>query len=270
MFHLDLPLWFSIILSGMLGAAAGSFFNVVIHRVPRGESVFHPGSHCPRCGHKIPFHQNIPIFSWIILKGRCKYCREPISAMYPTVELVTAALSILLYWVLLHKNICSSTDIALGLYFFILATIPIFLIDIRHHLIPDVLNYTGMVLGLGLSFIPGGNSPLQSFSGLLGAGVILWIIRIAAQKLLKKEALGLGDVKLLAMAGSLFGLFNVLLGLFIGSLLGSVSGFLLMAVKKLNQQKQIPFGPFLCLGIIIAVIWGEQMLDWYLGFFGLH
>ncbi|MFC1586365.1 prepilin peptidase [Fibrobacterota bacterium] len=264
-----IPSWLPLALAGIGGACIGSFFNVLIHRVPRGESILWPGSHCPSCGHKIPAGHNVPLISWLVLKGRCHFCREPIAMRYPAVELTTAIMSMLLYWTLFSRGLAASLDMSIGLYFFTLASIPIFILDVNHHLIPDALNFSGMILGLGLSFFPGGISPLQSLTGLLGAGFFLWLLGWTVSAILKKEALGLGDVKLLAMAGSLFGLSTALFGLVSASLLGCLVGIPLLFLNKLGQQKHLPFGPFLCLGIIFTILWGDQVLSWYYRLIGL-
>ena len=143
---------------------------------------------------------------------------------------------------------------------------PIFIIDFRHFLIPDVLTYPGMLLGLGLSFLPGGQTPLESVAGGVGAGLFLWLVGFSASLLLKKEAMGLGDVKLIAMAGALFGLQTALVGLIFASVLGCLVGLPMLLLRRLNEHRHIPFGPYICLGVMGAAFFGEALLDWYMGF----
>jgi leader peptidase (prepilin peptidase)/N-methyltransferase len=160
-------------------------------------------------------------------------------------------------------------DFKLGLAFLALASVPIFIIDFRHYLIPDLLTYPGMVFGLGLSFIPGGMTPLRSVVGWAGAGLLLWLVGFTASRLLKKEAMGLGDVKLIAMAGACFGLQTALMGLVFASVLGTVVGVPMLLLRRLDENRHIPFGPYICLGVMAAAFFAGPLLDWYLGSVGL-
>jgi leader peptidase (prepilin peptidase)/N-methyltransferase len=254
-----------IALAAVFGLMAGSFFNVVIYRMPRGESVVWPPSKCPNCGYRIPFYLNLPVFAWLILRGKCKSCGSPISAQYPLVEALTGAVAggVAAFFAYAHPE--ADLGFCLAFAYLALATIPIFVIDIRHFLIPDLLTYPGIVLGLALSFLPGGLTPLQSLIGSAGAGGLLWSIGFFASLILKKEAMGLGDVKLAAMAGALFGLQTALFGLIFASLLGCIVGVPVLLLRRLNENRHIPFGPFICVGTAAAAFYGSPFLDWYFG-----
>jgi leader peptidase (prepilin peptidase)/N-methyltransferase len=258
----------ALALAGIFGLMAGSFFNVIIYRMPRGESVVWPPSHCTGCGYRIKACENIPVLSWLLLKGKCRSCASPISAQYPLVELLTGILAVAVAGYFLRAGAAHPLDFQIGAAYLILASVPIFIIDFRHYLIPDVLNFPGMALGLGLAFLPGGQSPAQSLVGMIGAGILLWTVGFVATRLLKKDAMGLGDVKLIAMAGALFGLQTALLGLVFASALGCLVGVPMLLLRRLNQEHHIPFGPYICLGVLLAAFIGEAALEWYFGLLG--
>jgi leader peptidase (prepilin peptidase)/N-methyltransferase len=156
----------------------------------------------------------------------------------------------------------------LGFSYLVIVSIPIFVIDFRHFLIPDLLTYPGVLIGLGLSFLPEGITWQQSLLGAAGAGGFLWLIGFAASLLLKKEAMGLGDVKLVAMAGALFGLQTALFGLIFASVLGCVVGVPMLLLRRLNENRHIPFGPYICVGTALAAFYGRPFLEWYMGLLG--
>lgn len=264
-----LPLPISLAIAGIFGLMVGSFFNVVIYRMPRGESVVWPPSRCTKCGYRIKPFQNVPVLSWILLRGKCKSCGVPISIEYPLVEAITGLLAVAVVGYLLTLGSGHPVDFKIGFTYFVLAAIPIFVIDFRHFLIPDVLTYPGVALGLGLSFLPGGLTPLQSLIGGAGSGLFLWLVGFTASFLLKKEAMGLGDVKLIAMAGALFGIQAAMMGLVFASLLGSLVGVPMLLLRRLDNQHHIPFGPYICLGAMIAALYGDFLLAWYLGSLGM-
>jgi len=263
---LPYPPWALILLAGTYGLIVGSFFNVVIHRMPLGQSVVWPPSQCPCCGYRIRFLQNIPLFSWILLRGKCKSCGTGISAQYPLVEGITGLAAALAAVYFMGAGYGHDLGFKIGATYLVLASIPIFVIDFRHYLIPDMLTYPGILLGLGLSFLPGGVGALQSLLGAGGAALFLWLVGYVASLLLKKEAMGLGDVKLVAMAGSLFGLQTAMLGLIVASFLGCLVGLPLLALRRLDAHHHIPFGPYICLGMLVSAFMGNGFLDWYLGF----
>lgn len=253
-----------IFLAGIFGLMAGSFFNVVIYRMPRGESVVWPPSKCQSCGYRIPFYLNIPVFAWIFLGGKCKSCGAPISAQYPLIEAFTGLVAAGLAAFFAYALPGADLDFRIGFSFLVLASIPIFVIDFRHFLIPDLLTYPGMLLGLALSFLPGGMGPAQSLIGAFGAGGLLWGIGFAASLALKKEAMGLGDVKLVAMTGALFGIRIALFGLIFASVLGCLVGVPMLLLRRLNESRHIPFGPYICVGTALAAFFAAPVLDWYL------
>ncbi len=255
-------------LAGLFGLMLGSFFNVVIWRMPRGESVVWPPSRCTRCGYQIKFYENIPVLSWLLLRGKCKSCGVGISSEYPIVEALTGIVSALTITYLIRSGEAHALDFKIAFTFLTLASIPIFVIDFRHYLIPDVLTLPGMVLGLAISFLPGGLTPLQSLTGGAVAGLFLWSVGFAAGLLLKKDAMGFGDVKLIAMSGALFGLQTAMFGLIFASLLGCLVGLPMMMLRRLNENRHIPFGPYICVGVLLSALFGEQILTWYLGLLG--
>lgn len=251
-------------IAGLFGLMVGSFFNVVIYRMPRGESVVWPPSRCTGCGYRIKPFQNIPVLSWVLLRGRCGNCGAGISPQYPLVEALTGFLAVLTAGFFLGPGAGYALDFKIGFTFLVLASVPIFIIDFRHFLIPDVLTFPGMLLGLGLGFLPEGQTPVESLLGAAGAGLFLWLVGFSASLLVKKEAMGLGDVKLIAMAGALFGLQTALMGLIFASVLGCLVGLPMLLLRKLNEHRHIPFGPYICLGVMGSALFGAALLDWYL------
>ncbi len=268
LFPIPIPPMAGTLLGGLFGLMVGSFFNVVVYRMPRGESVVWPPSRCPRCNYQIPFYQNIPVLSWLILRGKCKSCSLPISAEYPIVEALTGLLGALVFYWIFYAGANEPLDFKMAITYLALCSIPIFLIDFRHFLIPDVLTLTGIVFGLGISFIPEGQTPLESFTGACVAGLFLWLVGFSASILLKKEAMGFGDVKLIAMSGALFGLQTTMFGLIFASILGCAIGLPMMFFRRLNEQRHIPFGPYICTGVILSAFFGNRILAWYLGLIG--
>ncbi len=264
----SLPPLFIIVVATLFGLLAGSFFNVVIYRMPRGESVVWPPSRCMNCGYRIPFYLNVPVLAWVVLRGKCKSCASPISAQYPLIEALTGALAGLCAAYFSIPGADLPLGFKLGFTYLVLASVPIFVIDFRHFLIPDLLTYPGILIGLGLSFIPDGITWQQSLVGAAGAGAFLWLIGFAASILLKKEAMGLGDVKLVAMAGALFGIQTALFGLIFASILGCLVGVPMMLLRKLNEQRHIPFGPYICVGTALAAFFAQDALDWYMRLLG--
>jgi leader peptidase (prepilin peptidase)/N-methyltransferase len=260
--------WAAALLGGLFGSMIGSFFNVVIYRMPRGESVVWPPSRCLRCGYQIKFYENIPVLSWLLLRGKCKSCGDGISMQYPLIEALTGFIGALVFTYVFHGGAHQSADFKIALTYLALSSIPIFVIDFRHFLIPDVLTIPGFILGVAISFLPGGMTPWDSLIGGFGAGFFLWLIGFTASLILKKEAMGFGDVKLIAMSGALFGLQTAMFGLIFASLLGCVVGLPMMLFRRLNEQRHIPFGPYICVGVILSAFFGKQILGWYLGLLG--
>ena len=260
----------------ILGTTLGSFFNVLIYRIPIGKSVVSPPSACPHCGHKIQWYENIPILSYIFLGGKCSSCKQKISIRYPIVELLTGLYSLLLYVLFYHDQMFSASNLTLGLlpaavqYITLMLFIPISIIDIEEMIIPNEFTIGGTVLALLVSFIPGGITPLQSFLGLIAGSGILIIFGKLGELALKKEAMGWGDIKMLAWFGALFGVKVALLTIFIGAFVGVLGSAIQILLKKLKTGEHLPFGPYLCIGAFIAIIWGDPILSWYLNLAGIN
>ena len=251
----------------ILGAIVGSFLNVCILRIPKGESVIHPPSHCPHCKASIAFYDNIPLFSYLLLRGRCRACRERISPRYFAVELLTASLTVALFYKFgLGPAFFSS-------FIFVAALIVISFIDLDVMIIPDVISLPGIVLGLVFSLagpyvmddpfeiIP---SPLSSLIGLLAGGGFLLAVGWIYEVFTKVEGMGGGDIKLFAMIGAFLGWQSLLATLLFASLGGAAIGLTVMLVKGVGRRYPIPFGPFLCLGALLHLFFGQQLAAFYL------
>jgi leader peptidase (prepilin peptidase)/N-methyltransferase len=251
-----------------LGAVTGSFLNVCILRLPEGKSLVWPGSHCPKCEKPIRWFDNIPIISFIILGGRCRRCGSSISWQYPAVELLTAC-----FFVLLMQRF--TNFIALAIYLlFTCSLIVVTFIDLKHYIIPDEISIPGVFVGLAISLLParlaGGqlvsNSFLDSLIGCITGGGILFLVAEFSLIFLKKEGMGGGDVKLLAMIGAFLGWKLVLMTIIVGSVIGAAVGVALIMLRLKTRADYIPFGPYLALGAILAVICGDRLLALYLAF----
>jgi len=244
----------------ILGLIIGSFSNVCIYRIPKNESIVFPASHCPNCHTPIKAIDNIPILSYLILKGKCRKCGEKISIRYPIVEFLTGAIYLLVfliygrsYQTLIYALLSSSLII-------------ISFIDLDDQIIPDEISLPGIVIGLALSFIVPYISYLNSLLGIIIGGGIIFLIALAGLAIFKKEAMGGGDVKLSAMIGAFIGWKYIMISLFIGFFIGAIAGILLILLKIRNRDDLVPFGPFIVLGSFITLLWGENILSWYLGF----
>jgi len=249
-----------IILIFSLGLIVGSFSNVCIYRIPRNESVIYPASHCPKCRTKIKPVDNIPLLSYILLKGRCRNCGSKISIQYPVVEFLTGLIYLIIY-LIYGLSIQSLVYIILSSALIIIA-----FIDLQEQMIPDIISLPGIVVGLILSFIVPYISFINSALGALVGGGIILIIAWVGSIIFKKEAMGGGDVKLAAMIGAFLGWRYTIISLFLGFFLGALTGIVLIITKIKKREDAIPFGPFIVLGSIITLLWGEKILLWYLGF----
>ncbi len=241
-----------------IGLVIGSFSNVCIYRIPRNESLVWPGSHCPQCSKQIKFYDNIPLISYIILKGKCRNCGEPIPLQYPIVELATGLFYLALYLfyglqliALVYMMLCS-------------VLIIISFIDLKVEIIPDTISLPFIVIGFLLSFFLRNINPLDSMLGIITGGGSLLLVAIFGSKLFKKEAMGGGDIKLAAMIGAFFGWKLTLLSLFLSFFLGSIIGIIVLAASKDKSNNIIPFGPFIALGAMISMFWGNAIIHWYL------
>ena len=253
-----------------VGLSLGSFFNVLIWRLPRGESVVFPPSHCPNCDHRIRPWENIPVVSFLLLKGKCSSCKNRISWIYPATELTTAAMALLFWYLLWERDQTIWGYLLFGFeWVSLLLIIPIAIIDLRHYIIPDIFTIPFLFLALAISFIPGAVSPLYSAIGMLAGGGSLLVIGWLGKILFKKgEAMGGGDIKLMAFIGALWGPQIALLSIVFGAFSGSLAGLGLMAARRLDDEHKIPFGPFLGLGVWIAVFAGDTILNAYMDWVG--
>lgn len=250
---------FHYAVAGVLGALVGSFLNVGIHRLPRGESLIWPASHCPACAAPIAPYDNLPLLSYIVLGGKCRACRSRISWRYPLVEAANAAgYAIILWWF-------GATWAAAAYAVLLSALLVITGIDLSHQIIPDVITLPGIALGLLLSgtILPTGW--LDSALGILVGGGILWLVAWVSPYVFGKEGMGGGDIKLLAMIGAFLGWKPAVLTIMIGAVAGSLVGLSLIALKVLKRDQYIPFGPFLALGAIMALFFHQHLLQWYAG-----
>ncbi len=264
----------------LFGLVIGSFLNVCIVRLPRGRSIVNPPSHCPRCKEPIRFYDNIPIISFLLLRGKCRSCGEPISWRYPLVELMNGLLYV---WTL---RVFGPGGEAFLVMVLSSALIVITFIDLDHQIIPDIITLPGILAGLTFapffmyplgdtlpfrlgSLLPGSGPYLiafiNSFIGMIIGGVPLLAIGWVWEKLRHVEAMGGGDVKLMGMVGSFLGWKGALLTIMLGALSGSVVGVLLIALKRHKMEKVIPFGPFLATGALVSAFYGPDIISWYLG-----
>jgi leader peptidase (prepilin peptidase) / N-methyltransferase len=238
------------------GLIIGSFCNVVIYRLPQGKSIVTPGSQCRACGTRICPWDNIPLLSYFLLRGRCRFCKKPISIRYPTIECISGILFLLLY-----------LKVGLSMTFFVYAflisaLLIVALIDLDHRIIPNIITLPGMAVGVSLSMGVLPLTPLASLFGLMIGGAIFYLIALVS-----KGGMGGGDIKLIAMIGAFLGLQGGLFTIFASALLGSVVGLMLMLLGKKGRKDRVPFGPFLSFGAILFMICGDGVIQWYLNLF---
>lgn len=247
-----------------VGLVMGSFLNVCIHRLPLGGSVVRPGSHCPACKAAVRWYQNVPVVSWIALRGRCASCSAGISARYPFVEILGGVLMLALW----HRfGMAAAFPIA---SFFGLSLIVLFFTDLDHQLLPDAITLTGVVAGLAVAWFnpflsgDGWTRVWTSVSGAaLGSGV-LWSIGAIYGRLRGVEAMGMGDVKMMGMVGAFTGPFGVLLTIFAASVIGAVVGVALIPLRGRSMQDTLPFGCFLAPAALAALFFGQRVAEAYL------
>ncbi|WP_429884410.1 prepilin peptidase [Geoalkalibacter halelectricus] len=257
---MPLPALF-LLFSFILGAVVGSFLNVCIYRIPAGLSIVSPRSRCPQCEAPIRWYQNIPILSWLVLRGRCGQCRAPISVRYPLVEFLTAVLFAFVLWMF-------GLQWATLVYWLMAAAlIVITFIDLDHQIIPDVISLPGILVGFACSFAVPWVSWLDSLLGIVVGGGSLLLVAMGYEFLTKKEGMGGGDIKLLAMIGAFLGWQAVLPVIFVSSLAGTLVGIPLMIRQKADTRLALPFGPFLAFGALFYLFWGPEIIHWYLGLF---
>jgi leader peptidase (prepilin peptidase)/N-methyltransferase len=242
-----------MVYAGILGACVGSFLNVCVYRWPEDKSVVSPPSSCPNCGTRIKWYDNVPVLGWVWLRGKCRSCGTPISIQYPLVELLTAALWVMAVW----RFGPTWQGLATALFFTILLGIA--LSDARTYIIPDQFTLGGLVLGLALSFAPGGIDWRMSFAGAALGYALLWLVAVLGEWAFKKPAMGGGDIKMMAMVGAFLGPIGVLLTIFLGALFGTI----IFTPISYRTGKLVPFGIFLAVGAAITEPFGAAMIDWY-------
>jgi leader peptidase (prepilin peptidase)/N-methyltransferase len=249
-----------LLLAGLLGLVVGSFLNVCIYRLPLEQSVAYPPSRCMSCDRRLCWFENVPVFAWIVLGGKCRTCRTPIPAVYPLVEAFTGAMFVLAAW---HygPGWLLFSRLLLGC-----ALIVLFFIDLHHRILPNVITVPGTIIGFILSVVtpPGW---VSSLIGLLLGGLIPLVLAELYLRIRKIEGLGMGDVKMLALIGAFLGWKLMLLTLALGSFLGSFVGIGLIVARKGDMKLALPFGTFLAIAAMVAAVEGDSVIAWYVGFY---
>jgi len=254
---LTLHSYFSF-LAFVFGTIVGSFLNVCICRMPKDESIVSPPSHCPSCNYRIRWYDNIPIASYLLLRGKCRGCGAGISLQYPLVELLNGILTLLLFLRF------GPTLSFVALFLFSSGLVVITFIDIEHQIIPDEISLPGIVLGFIFSFFLPWQNWVNSLAGILLGGGSLLLVAYTYHCLTGKEGMGGGDIKLLAMMGAFLGWKAIPFIIFASSLVGSVVGVSMMLIQKKDSKLAIPFGPYLAFGALLYVFYGRQLIHWYL------
>jgi leader peptidase (prepilin peptidase) / N-methyltransferase len=241
----------------LAGMCIGSFLNVCIYRLPAGQSIVFPGSRCLHCGTAIRFYDNIPLASFVWLRGRCRHCRTAIPWRYPLVELLSGVLALTVF-------IKFGFSPLAGIYYvFISLLVLVTFIDIDQRIIPDTITLPGIPLFFAVSFAVPTTSVVNSLVGIVVGGGGLLLVAWAYRLIARKEGMGGGDIKLLAMIGALVGWQGVLFTVFVGSAIGSLTGLAIMLKTRGGMKLAVPFGPFLSLGTVVYIFWGPRIIRWY-------
>jgi len=270
--------WTLLLLAFVVGTCIGSFLNVCIYRLPADESVIHPGSRCPHCGKAIAWYDNVPLFSWMWLRARCRACHASIPVRYPLVEAAAGVLA------LLALVTFGATPMALVAFVFTAALLLITFVDFDHQFIPDEISLPGIVVGLAASFLTGAPTPREAVLGALVGGGALWLVAWSYMRATGVEGMGLGDVKLLAMIGAFLGWRAIPAVLIVASLTGSAVGLVLIVIqrgpaarrairtlgptalvpflRRASRRTELPFGPYLALGALMALYVPGLTLPW--------
>jgi leader peptidase (prepilin peptidase)/N-methyltransferase len=248
----------------LLGLIVGSFLNVLIYRIPLRKQFVTGRSICPDCGQAIKWYHNIPVLSYLFLRGKCAYCKARISFRYPLVELLNGLAYFYFFW-----RFGWSVDLAV-FAFLSSALLVIFFIDLDHQIIPDVITLPGMVIGLGVSVAPGGIGIIPSLIGMVVGGGSLYLIALLGDWLFKKESMGGGDIKMAAMLGAFLGWQKVVFVFMASAVIGLVVSLAIMVVSaKLRKSRLVPFGPFIAIAAMLAIVWGDKIIAYYIDNF-LH
>lgn len=248
------------VVGALFGAVIGSFLNVCIVRLPAELSVVTPPSRCPKCGNPVEWRDNIPVFSWLLLGGKCRGCREPISILYPLVELSTALLWAGMAW---YHGL--SLEALTGALFGTLL-LGIALTDAREYIIPNEFTLGGLAIGLVLSAAGGLGAVLAALAGAAVGFGLLWIVGVAGKWAFKEEAMGGGDIKMMAMVGAFVGWQGVLLTIFLGALAGTA---IFLPLTLIGRKKLVPFGVFLAIGAAVTYVIGPSIVEWYRRYLGV-
>jgi leader peptidase (prepilin peptidase) / N-methyltransferase len=248
--------------AALLGLCVGSFLNVCILRLAkedkRQRSLFHPPSTCPRCGRRIAWRDNVPVVSWLVLRGRCRWCGQPISIQYPIIEAVVGIL-----WIVAMLAYGPTVRfVEAGVLGTILLGIAV--TDARHYLIPDEYNWAGLLIGLALSLTAGVSGFVGAVLGACAGFALLYAVGLIGGWVFKEEAMGGGDIKMMAMVGAFVGWKGVLLTVFAGSVFGSLVYVPLLLLRK--RKRHVPFGVFLAMGAAVVFVFGDTIVDWYVRF----
>jgi leader peptidase (prepilin peptidase)/N-methyltransferase len=241
----------------IMGLCIGSFLNVCIYRLPAAKSIVHPRSMCPQCDTLIPFYDNLPVFSYLWLKGKCRRCQVKIPMRYPMVELLGGLFALGAY---LKFGQGIETLIY---YVFIAALLVVTFIDIDHRIIPDVITLPGIPIFFAASFALSAITYKEALLGILLGGGSLFLVAWIYSLITKKEGMGGGDIKLLAMMGAIVGWQGVFFTIFVASLVGTLAGLAVMLQSRQGMKLAVPFGPFLSIGAITYIFFGTQLVNWY-------
>lgn len=246
--------------AGLFGLVIGSFLNVCIFRLPKGTSVVFPPSACGSCKRPLRWFENIPVVSWAVLGGKCARCRAPISLQYPLVELATGLLFAVTVWV------TPAGPLLAARLLFACALVVLFAIDLEHQILPNAITVPGIVLGVAFSLVAPPGWRASVLGALLGGG-ILYAIAEGYYRVRGEDGLGMGDVKMLAMIGAFLGWQGMLLTLVLASFAGAAVGVAMIALQRGSMKYALPFGTFLAVGALVAMLAGQPIIDWYVGFY---
>lgn len=258
----DVPAGVVVAFAAVLGLVLGSFLNVCISRwgAEPKQSVVRPRSRCPRCGAALHARDNIPVISWLLLRGKCRSCGLPISPMYPLIEIATAVIWAGMVWA--HGPTLTAV---IGAVFFTIL-LGIAMTDLRSYIIPDEFTLGGLVIGLALAAMRSTQWLVWGIIGAVAGFVLLWAVAWLGLRVFKKEAMGGGDIKMMAMVGAFVGWQGVLLTVFLGALLGTI---IFVPISLINKDKLVPFGIFLAVGAAATWLFGTPIIDWYRAYTGI-